>query len=424
MEKTRILIVEDEAIIAMEIESQLHGLGYQVTSIVDTGEKAIKKAEEDRPDIILMDIRIKGEMDGIDAAEEIRNRFGIPVIFSTAYLDEERIERAKITMPFGYVLKPVQERDLKVTIEMALYVSKVDAERRKAEKIIFASEKELGDVLNNTVDTIYKLNLNTSTYDYMSPSSLKTYGYSPEEFISQGIEWTASLIHPDDMSSLQKHIEKLLSKTVEDDMTPILEYRFNHKELGYRWISDTRVIIFDENKNPISIVGNSRDITERKKAEEALKKSEHRLSTHIELTPLGVIEFDNEFKAISWNPGAEKIFGFTKEEAIGKNSLDLLVPDTDYETVKKIHLWQNPKAGENINDNKTKDGRIIICHWFNTPMYDIHGNVTGMTAVCQDITEKLKAEQTLKEREEWFFTILKSIGDAVITTGINGNITH
>ena len=108
MEKTRILIVEDEAIIAMEIESQLHGLGYQVTSIVDTGEKAIKKAEEDRPDIILMDIRIKGEMDGIDAAEEIRNRFGIPVIFSTAYLDEERIERAKITMPFGYVLKPVQ----------------------------------------------------------------------------------------------------------------------------------------------------------------------------------------------------------------------------------------------------------------------------------------------------------------------------
>ncbi|MBT7892034.1 MAG: response regulator, partial [Deltaproteobacteria bacterium] len=134
MEKAKILIVEDEAIIAMEIESQLQGLGYEVISIVDTGEKAIKKAGEDNPDLILMDIRIKGEMDGIQTAAIIREQFDIPVVFSTAYLDEERIELAKLTMPFGYVLKPVQERDLKVTIEMALYVSKVDGERTKAEK--------------------------------------------------------------------------------------------------------------------------------------------------------------------------------------------------------------------------------------------------------------------------------------------------
>ncbi len=134
MNKARILIVEDEAIIAMEVESQLQNLGYEVTSIVDTGEKAIKKAEEDKPDLMLMDIRIKGEMDGIDAAEIIRNRFGIPVIFSTAYLDQERIDRAKITMPFGYVLKPIQERDLKVTLEMALYVAQVDKERRIASR--------------------------------------------------------------------------------------------------------------------------------------------------------------------------------------------------------------------------------------------------------------------------------------------------
>jgi len=91
MEKARILIVEDEVIIAMEIELCLQSLGYEVISIVDTGEKAIVKAEVDKPDLILMDIRIKGEMDGIDTAEVIRKRFGIPVIFSTAYCDRERI---------------------------------------------------------------------------------------------------------------------------------------------------------------------------------------------------------------------------------------------------------------------------------------------------------------------------------------------
>jgi len=136
----------------MEVESQLQGLGYNVTSIVDTGEKAIKKAEEDKPDLILMDIRIKGEMDGIETAEVIRNRFGIPVIFSTAYLDQERIERAKITMPFGYVLKPIQERELRVTIEMAIYVSKVDGERRRAEEEL--RQKEL--YINGWIDGLSK----------------------------------------------------------------------------------------------------------------------------------------------------------------------------------------------------------------------------------------------------------------------------
>jgi len=146
MENARILIVEDEAIIAMDVESQLQGLGYEVTSIVDTGENAIKKAEADKPDLMLMDIHIKGEMDGIDAAEIIRNRFGIPVIFSTAYLDHKRIERAKITMPFGYVLKPIQEKDLKISIEMALYVAKVDKERRAAEEELRKSQRLLSEI--------------------------------------------------------------------------------------------------------------------------------------------------------------------------------------------------------------------------------------------------------------------------------------
>ena len=99
-----------------------------------------------------MDIRIKGEMDGIETAEVIRNRFGIPVIFSTAYLDQERIERAKITMPFGYVLKPIQERELRVTIEMAIYVSKVDGERRRAEEEL--RQKEL--YINGWIDGLSK----------------------------------------------------------------------------------------------------------------------------------------------------------------------------------------------------------------------------------------------------------------------------
>ena len=154
MEKARILIVEDETIIAMEIASQLQSLGYEVISIVDTGEKAIQKAEEDKPDLILMDIRIKGEMDGIETAEIIRSQFGIPVVFSTAYANEERLDRAKLTQPFGYLLKPIQERDLKVTLEMALYVAKVETERRKAEEALLKNQELLKTTLESTADGI------------------------------------------------------------------------------------------------------------------------------------------------------------------------------------------------------------------------------------------------------------------------------
>jgi len=135
------MIVEDDFIIKSELKIVIESLGYQVTTMASGAEEAIKKAEEQNPDIILMDIRLEGKMDGIEAADIIRSRFSIPIVFLTAYLDQERIERVKRTMPFGFLLKPVQEKDLKVTIEMALYVSKVDKERRAAEEALKGQEK-------------------------------------------------------------------------------------------------------------------------------------------------------------------------------------------------------------------------------------------------------------------------------------------
>jgi signal transduction histidine kinase/AmiR/NasT family two-component response regulator len=141
MNKAKILIVEDETIIAMEIESQLQSLGYEVTSIVDTGEKAIKKAEVDKPDLILMDINIKGNMDGISAADIIQSKFNTPIVFSTAYYDEDSLDRAKLTKPYGYILKPVQDKELKVTLDIALYTSKIEAKHKLAEASLKESEK-------------------------------------------------------------------------------------------------------------------------------------------------------------------------------------------------------------------------------------------------------------------------------------------
>ncbi len=130
MAHEKILIVEDEGVVALHIRKTLEGLGYVVTDIAATGEDAIMKAMTNRPDLILMDIVLKGALDGIDATEKIRPLFNIPVIYVTAHTDESTLQRAKVTEPFGYIVKPIKERDLYISIEFALYKSRMEAERK------------------------------------------------------------------------------------------------------------------------------------------------------------------------------------------------------------------------------------------------------------------------------------------------------
>lgn len=116
----RILVVEDEHIVAMGIKKMLKSLGYTVTGIASSGEDAISKAESTFPDIVLMDIMLKGNMDGVEAAMEIKEMFDVPVVYLTAYSDSKILERAKRTEPFGYIIKPFDEKDLYSSIEVAL----------------------------------------------------------------------------------------------------------------------------------------------------------------------------------------------------------------------------------------------------------------------------------------------------------------
>ena len=134
MEEARILIVEDEKIIAHGLREVLVHLGYTVVAAVASGEEAIQKATELRPDLVLMDIVLKGRMDGIEAARQIRNGLGIPSIFLTAYSEDEIVQRAKITEPFGFILKPYQTGELHATIQMALYRDTTERKLKQAEQ--------------------------------------------------------------------------------------------------------------------------------------------------------------------------------------------------------------------------------------------------------------------------------------------------
>lgn len=150
MSKVNVLVVEDETIVSKDIQHSLKKLGYNVVGAATTGENAIELALEKQPDLVLMDIMLKGAMSGIEAAAEIRDKQNIPVIFLTAYADESTLNKAKITEPYGYILKPFKEIDLHTSIEMALYKHKKQTELKKERDLLYSlveGKDSSGDII-------------------------------------------------------------------------------------------------------------------------------------------------------------------------------------------------------------------------------------------------------------------------------------
>jgi two-component system, LytTR family, response regulator LytT len=152
MEKLNVFIVEDESIVAKDIQNSLTKLGYNVVGTANNGADALEKISELRPDLVLMDIQIKGNMSGIEVSEKVKERLHIPVIFLTAYADEGTLSRAKITEPYGYILKPFKEIDLHSTIEMAVYKHQKDAELLKERDFLYSLVENKD---NNSKDLLF-----------------------------------------------------------------------------------------------------------------------------------------------------------------------------------------------------------------------------------------------------------------------------
>jgi len=145
MSNETILIVEDEAITGISLKKSLTELGYSVIGIVQTGEQAVEIAVEKKPDLVLMDIQLAGKMDGITAAENIRIKTRIPVIYITAFSDDKSVEKAKVTEPYGYILKPIREHMLKTTIEIALYKTAIEHKHNERDEPIRRLLNEVTD---------------------------------------------------------------------------------------------------------------------------------------------------------------------------------------------------------------------------------------------------------------------------------------
>lgn len=254
MGSARILLVEDEGIIAKDIRESLEGMGYEVVGIEVSGEKAIRRAERDSPDLVLMDIVLQGPVDGITAADEIRNCCGVPVVYLTAYADEQVLNRAKVTEPFGYLIKPFEEKELNFTIEMALYKHKLDRKLRD-------SKQQYQSLLESAGAIPWELDLKSRRFTYVGPQAVDILGYPVESWTD--FDFWAGRIHPEDAGWAARFFLEAAKRSENHEF----EYRMMAADGSVVWLRDI-VNIIQGKGGPEKLRGFMLDITARKNAEE------------------------------------------------------------------------------------------------------------------------------------------------------------
>lgn len=262
----KILIAEDEMIIAMDIRICLEKAGYQVSAMVTTGAEAVSKALETHPQLILMDIGLKGHLDGISAASQIRQQLDVPIIYLTSYSNKTVLERAKLTDAYAYLLKPFEEQTLLSTIEVALYKHKVDRELKER-------EEQFRQIVERSFDTIINFDLH-GTITYISPSIVYISGYRPEELIGQSI---FNYLIDSDMNSVAQQF----SRNIQGETVRGIENKLRCKNGSSIYVECNSLPVI-KNGEVTGIQAIFRDVTERKKVELEL----HHMATHDYLTDL------------------------------------------------------------------------------------------------------------------------------------------
>ncbi|MBF0336463.1 MAG: response regulator [Nitrospirae bacterium] len=265
--KTTILIAEDEWVIANDIEIRLQEMGYEVVGIVSTAVKAIARATELRPDLVLMDIKLDGEMDGIEAATHIYSRLHIPFVFLTAFSDKKTIERAKLAEPFGYLIKPFKERELQIAVDIALY-------KHKAEQRLRESQAWLATTFNSICDAVITTDTRTLV-TYLNHHATSLTGWSAEAALHRPVRDVFGVMAEDSDRELENPAEVVLrTGAVITYVSGVLRPKLSGN-CGRVYIEGSAAPIRDNaTGDVVGVILLVRDITPQRQAMERMRLSE------------------------------------------------------------------------------------------------------------------------------------------------------
>ena len=413
MANSQILLVEDSSTAALFARKLLNDLGYDVPAIVPSGEEAVRKAEEIRPDLILMDIELAGKMDGVEAAGQIYSHFDIPIVFLTSKSDEKTLFRAKNTEAYGYIHKPVELKELRAAIEVALFKAGMERKLKENQQWLATTLASIGDAVIATDEN--------GNIKFMNPIAEALTAWRRKEALGKTFKEIMNIVDEDSLCHTIS--SKMLKELYKGNVFDIN----NHTLLVAR---DGNQVPIEGSAAPIrddkgSITGGVivfRDITARRQAEEKLKSSEERLKILFEFAPDAYYLHDLQGKYIGVNRAVEELIGYKREFLIGKNFLKLNLLHPDYIRKATINLAKNVLGNPTGPDEfvfKRNDGNEIIVETRTFPV-KIEGKALVL-GLARDITQRKQAEDALKQSEERLKSILDHLQTGIV---IVDAITH
>ncbi len=291
MSKANILVVEDESIVAADLQDRLKAMDYEVVGIAASGEDAVKKAVETHPDLALMDIVLKGEMDGVEAAERLRDDLNIPVVYLTAYTDSKTLERAKVTQPYGYIVKPFDERSIQASIEMALY-------RHKMENKVHSMERWLATAINSLTDGVIATDVK-GLVTYLNPTAEMVLGYSMSEALGKPYQDVFKAYVGEERRPLQN----LVKQTLADGLTFRLDemIRMKSKDGTETTVDVSGAQVHDRKGVSSGIIIVFRDFEDRVKAEAELREMSKNFQERLEECTSSLNARSKEFDAFAYS---------------------------------------------------------------------------------------------------------------------------
>ena len=393
MATATILIVDDEIIIARELESRLTNLGYEVPGIAASGKEAIRLVEATDPDLVLMDIVLKGDMDGIEAAAKIRQRRSVPVIYLTAYTDETTLQRARITEPFAYVVKPFSERELRANIEMALYKHAVEGRLRKVEKWFAASMERVaeGVIATDSQGVVAFLNREAEALT----------GWKSAEAVGRTAPEVLALVS----QAARTPVEGVIRRALAEGIVTYLgdEILLLNRAGEAVPVAVTASCVRGGGGDRLVVVIVLRDLSEQRQVQQALRESEERFRLLVEqVKDYAIFMLDPEGRVISWNSGAERIKGYRAEEIVGQHF-------SRFHTTEAVergwpqHELEAAEAEGRFEDEGWRVRKGGSRYWANvviSALRDESGNLRGFSKIVRDLTERKQAEEELREKNE------------------------
>lgn len=412
MKRARILVVEDERIVAEDIKRSLSHAGYEVVGMVASGKDALLEVKEAKPDLVLMDIVLKGEISGIEAADRIHQEFDLPVVYLTAYADTDTLEKAKVTEPFGYILKPFDNRELASTIEMALYKHAIDKRLRQSEAWFSTTLKSIGDGVIVT-DREGKIT-------FMNVIAESLTGWKQKAALGKPLMDVYKLVDGETGAAIASPVPDILkSKSViglRADSTLITK---GDKRIP---IDDSAAPIKDDRGSIIGVVLVFHDIIERKLAEEALRESEDRYRRLFEESRDAIYVAKRNGQFLISNQSTLDLFGYTRNEIQDLNIQAMYVNPDDRKAFQ-TEIEAKGSVRDYEVQLRNKKGETLDCLLTSTLLRDKSGKVLGYQGIIRDITERKKAEEYLRRSESRYRLLAENVTDVIWTMDMDLQFT-